>query len=233
MLNDSPKFFLFLGCLLLAVALVSEAKVVHPDLAVAPPPDFSQTAWREITSQGTHGSSSMVIKVQMNVRSGAIKEAYVVGKSGIPHVKAELVHWIQTQWKFVHTYSGNITQPVEMVVSKRKPIQEGQKKANPSVAKRFLKYAPKPPFPEYLADSISAYHNTTQKAPVSSVVITVKKGVMTDIRVDYQTGPKELSAYLVAWIRDHWEYYPSITGQFHLPVYFTYNRKLEKPTAEW
>jgi hypothetical protein len=202
------------------------AAAAGPDLALAPPPDFSQAAWQEIIAKNPNGEST-TIKVRMHVLWGQISDAQVVNPTGMTTVENELTKWIRTKWKFNRDFSGDLTQPVAVAVPKKRPDER-----KPVYAHRgpLLRRSPKPPFPTapYGVDLATYdYNERTGKTAMSVARIKVRNGAMTDIRVLYQTGPADLSDYLVRWIRRTWEFYPDVTGTFDIPVRFAYGHQVK------
>jgi hypothetical protein len=198
----------------------------NPDLSLAPSPNLSDAAWKEL--QGGHTEAkAVVLRVQITAKHGTVTDVSVKEAAEWPQTSAEVQSWIKQHWKFVPAFSGTVVQPVSF------KIVEGTPKPTPSLVKtvawkssgtQIFRSSPKPEFPLQYRGAVRAYieENSYRSAPGVYLSITVRSGAITDIRVLDQTGPPELCAYTVNWVRRSWVPEPNVHGTFLLPVYYIY-----------
>jgi len=197
-------------------------RAVNPDLILAPTPRLSQDAWKEL--QQTAGiAKSVKLSVQITAAHGSIKEVVVKDVQHWPRTASEVQSWIRQQWKFVPAFSGTVVQPISFRVLKAGALPTPLPAKNgswTSVEWSFFVKAPKPPFPRRYDSEVKAYQIQHGYLPGVLLVMTVREGVILEIRVLDQKGPVELCDYMVEWVRQHWQFRPNVTGSYRVPVYF-------------
>jgi hypothetical protein len=82
----------------------------------------------------------------------------------------------------------------------------------------MLRRAPNPDFPRRFNREIGDYENLGSAGML--VQIVVKAGRIVEIRTLDSRGSKELNEYTERWIRDYWEFDPSVTNTLTLPIYY-------------
>ncbi|HET9378894.1 MAG TPA: hypothetical protein VFO40_28235 [Chthoniobacterales bacterium] len=217
----------WLAGLLILIGLPKSAlSATHPDLALAPPPNLSPTAWNELR-HGQTAVKTVSLHAQITANRGAITDVTVKESAQLPQTSAEVQSWIKQHWRFVPDFSGTVVQPVSF------KIIEGTPKPTPSLVQtvawkssgtQIFRSSPKPEFPLQYRGAVRAYieENSYRRAPGVYLSITVRSGAITDIRVLDQTGPPELCTYTVNWVRRYWVPEPNVHGTFLLPVYYIY-----------
>jgi hypothetical protein len=193
-----------------------------PDLSLAPPPSLSQTAWGEL--QANHAGAKVVtLRTTITAQHGTITIVTVNESAQWPHTSAEVQVWIKQHWKFVPAFSGTVVQPVSFKILHGYPSPSPSKPDSwKDTARALLLRSPKPDFPARYHEEVHSYilSNNYRRAPGVYLSITARNGAIVDIRVVDQAGPTELCAYTVNWIRNNWQFKPTTSGRFLLPVYY-------------
>lgn len=197
----------------------------QPDLSLAPPPNLSDAAWKEL--QGNHtDAKAVILHAQITAKHGTVTDVTVKEAAEWPQTSAEVQSWIKQHWKFVPAFSGAVVQPVSFKVIHDRPAQTPAKTvAWKSPGGRIFQTSPKIEFPMQYRGAVRAYigENNYRRAPCVYLSNTVQNGAITDIRVLDQAGPTELCAYTVNWVRRCRVPEPNVHGTFPLPVYYVYS----------
>jgi hypothetical protein len=200
-------------------------RAANPDLILAPTPRLSQEAWSEL--QQTAAIAKIVtLHVQITAARGSIRDVAVKEVQHWPHTASEVQSWIQQQWKFVPTFSGTVVQPLsfQIVKAAASPASPPEKSGSwPSADRSLFVKAPNPPIPILAASNIKDYQDRHRYWPGVLLLMTVKEGVIVDLRVLDQKGPMELCGFTVGFVRKYWQLRPDVTGTYQLPVYYGFN----------
>jgi hypothetical protein len=194
----------------------------EPDLASAPPPKLSQTAWRELLqSAGTR--ESVTLHAQITASHGAIRQVDIQEVKEWPKTSTELQSWIRQKWNFVSGFTGTVVQPISLKIVHGRaaptPIY-GNPKEWRDTGRLLLIKSPKPLFPGWLLDRLRWQGEGDARAMGVLLSIGVHHGAIVDLRVIDHTGPLNLSEYTAEWVRDHWLFQPTTEGTYTLPVYY-------------
>lgn len=197
----------------------------NPDLASAPLPELSQTAWQELERHSS-GSGAVTFHAQITAARGAVSAVAIREADQWPSSSAEVQSWIKHHWKFVAAFSGTVVQPISFKVVKGPvptptPTKTGEWG---QVEWSLFQKAPKPLFPEQYSQELLRYVERTHYKAGLLLETTVRQGAIVDIRVVAQKGPSDLAEYTVRWVREHWVFKPNISGFYSIPVYYGFAR---------
>jgi hypothetical protein len=213
------QFVRRISALLLFGLSTIPVRAAHPDLSLAPLPTLSQTAWRELEANHT-GAKKVTLKATITARRGTVTDVTVKETAQWPQTSAEVQAWIKQHWKFVPVYSDTVVQPVSFKILQGHPTAS---KPDPwiNTAWNLLLRSPKPDFPMRYRARVAGYAQSSNDGRAGVYLsITARNGAIVDIRVLDQTGPTDLSAFTVNWIRNNWQFKPNANGRFGLPVYY-------------
>jgi hypothetical protein len=86
---------------------------VVPDLASAPPPKLSQTAWHELL-QSAGAQESVTLHAQITASHGAVRQVDIQEVKEWPRTSTEVQTWIRQKWDFVSGFTGTVVQPISL-----------------------------------------------------------------------------------------------------------------------
>jgi hypothetical protein len=207
-----PLFFFLLG---------SSLPGANPDLALAPLPKLSNTAWHELQGAASE-QGSVTLHTQIVANKGKILAVSVSEVGRWPVTSDEVQSWITRHWKFVGGFSGTVVQPISFKVVRAETVATTPVKmrAEPGHAVALLERSPKPIFPDRYQTELQQYARTTGYKAGVLLQMTVRDGAIVDMRVVDQKGPTDFCEYTVNWVRTHWLFKPAVNGTFTLPVYY-------------
>lgn len=199
--------------------IVSPVYATNPDLAYAPPPHLSQTAWHEL-EHTIAGHKTVLLHAQISAFGGLVPDVTITETQQWPLTSSEVQLWISQKWRFTPNFTGKTVQPVAFEVTRTPP----QTSPTPGATERrsdLLLRSPKPIFPPGYFQSVRNYMlSNGMSTPGVLLVMTVREGTLTDIRVIDQCGPTRLCEYTVEWVRNNWRFRPGVTGTFKIPIYY-------------
>jgi hypothetical protein len=197
---------------------------VEPDLASAPPPKLSQTAWHELL-QSAGAQQSVTLHAQITASHGAVRQVDIQEVKEWPRTSTEVQTWIRQKWNFVSGFTGTVVQPISLKIVRAQatptPI-EIRPKPWPDTGRLLLIKSPKPLFPYWLLHELGWQNVGNAQAMGVLLSIGVHHGAIVDLRVIDHTGPLKLSEYTAEWVREHWLFQPTTEGTYTLPVYYLF-----------
>jgi len=197
---------------------------VTPDLASAPPPRLSQTAWKELLqSAGTR--DSVTLHAQISASRGAIQQVAIQETREWPATSAEIKAWIEQKWRFVSGFSGTVTQPVSLKIVRGQAVPTpGQFNHSDwsDTGRRFLARSPKPVFPSWLIGASRGHLGLPVREMGVLLSIAVHHGTIVEVRALDSMGPLKVSEYTAEWVHQHWLFQSNANGTFLLPVYYSF-----------
>jgi hypothetical protein len=183
-----------------------------PIITGSPDPILSKASDSEQIAR-FHKKLKTSFKVRITVSRGKIMTADVVESCGAPVTEQEVCQWVVKKWSFEAKFTGQPVQPFDFSLNGRPPAP-----LHHGAIGWMLRRAPNPDIPSRFNREIGDYENLGSAGML--VQIVVKAGRIVEIRTLDSRGSKELNEYTERWIRDYWEFDPSVTNTLTLPIYY-------------
>lgn len=210
-----------LACLT-SSALTLQAE--NPDLVLAPVPQLSQPAWLEL-QKNAGNAKSVTLHAQITAAHGSVKAVAVQEIQRWPRTAGDVQSWIKQQWKFIPAYSGTVVQPVSFRILNATPSGNLPETAGswPAADRSIFVKTQNPPVPMRALSKVIDYQKRYRYWPGVLLLITVRQGVILDLRVLDHKGPEELCEFTVRFVRKYYQLRPDVTGSYQFPVYYGFN----------
>ena len=170
-----------------------------------PRPRLHWATWRMIQAQQKGALSQLAAKLLITVDKGMTKSVAIEQSTGFETADADLVHWIETKWRFRPEITRRFTLPVYVI--------NDSIFSSPHVT---VTKALTPPQSDIV-------HGKSIKNRKLLLDIELDHGKIIDVRVFQSSGNPKLDAATVQWVTTSWTFPKSRTGLYHLP--FTFNQK--------
>jgi hypothetical protein len=174
-----------------------------------PTPIVSPDAWLE--AKELFGSGRSVdLKLKLNIKSGTIEQASVENPGQAPLIEREAIAWVKQRWQFRPEVTMFVTVPIEFIVPAVIALDENHLPSGTE--------APPVPYPREFA----AVGGAPNSSPVT-LRFTVDHGKVVSVQTASPAGNPLLARSAESWLRDHWVFRPTASGEF------TYSFKFIKP----
>ena len=202
--------------------LASLLYAMNPDLALAPLPQLSQTAWKELLKT-VAANKTVILHAQISAFGGIVSNVTIEEVQQWPVTSSEVQLWIRHKWRFTRDFSGKVVQPVSFQITHTAPQPSSTPDPRNEQSDVLLR-SPSPPYPTEDRHSIRNYMSSNGVSmPGVLLQMTASNGTITDIRVIEQHGPNKMCEYIVEWVRNNWRFRPDVTGTFRIPVYYRFS----------
>jgi len=167
-----------------------------------PPPHLSSATWKIVGAEEKRSPLPLEATLVIAVEKGVVKSLAIKHSTGFTAADLELVHWIQTKWRFRPEITRRFTLPVEIVDNKVLPA-----------GNRYLAGRP----PSLTKSEIAQGKRiTTQKLVLSADVV---HGQVINIRVLQSTGDPKMDAGGVRWATQNEVFKNNQTGHFQFAIF--------------